>query len=345
MPPAPLGALSPADRRPMGTTVDIATQPGLVSILATVKNAARWLPGYLECVLGQTYADLEVVVCDNGSTDGSVELLEQAAASDSRVRFFRNEADLGIGGSIERAYGFARGEFAKMVMADDRIVPHALERLVASLRDAPSLVFATSARSRVDEHDRGLEPWPEMRPLVAADSVVPGRALGDHVLRTCLNWVGEPLFRTAGVPRVGLFSIGRRRYRSTEDVAFTQKLLAAGDVSYLVEPLSLFRSRPDQEGATLRRQVTTTAAWYHLIDDGRRLGFLRGPDAERAALVTFLDRAVVTYASARGQVDAGAVLDPSDLAELAEALAAGASSLALLETVAAEVATRQGRAA
>lgn len=306
----------------------------LVSILTTVRNGERWMPGFLDSVLGQTHSDLEVVICDNGSVDRTEDIVKARAALDPRVRYSRNPSDLGIVRSLDRAYELSIGSFAKMVMVDDRIAPTCIERLLQPLLDEPQLVFSYSARSLIDDDDRVKDPWREFAPMLDADGAIDGVAVGDLVLTTCLNWVGEPLFRRSSIEPGDLFSLHGRKYSGAEDVVFNMKLLAQGAVWHIVEPLSSFRNHNSQEGATWQRQFDTTLSWVYLFRDGKRNGFLSNPIDELQANASFLARAVNLYVGGLPQMSPDVRKDPSvapRVAKLAESIAVGASTIATLE--------------
>src|SRR5262245_42283737 len=106
-----------------------APEPGLVSVIIPCYNGQRFLAKTLESAFAQTYPHTEIIVVDDGSTDGSIELIE---AYGDRVRA---EFGLNRGGSAARNRGtaLARGEFIRYLDADDLLMPNALEQRVAAL--------------------------------------------------------------------------------------------------------------------------------------------------------------------------------------------------------------------
>ena len=80
----------------------------LVSIGLHVRNGARYLPETLGDLLGQTFEDVELIVSDNASTDETGEIVRAAAASDSRIRYFRHERN--IGALPNANFAFSRSE-------------------------------------------------------------------------------------------------------------------------------------------------------------------------------------------------------------------------------------------
>lgn len=108
-----------------------------LSVLVTVFNRAAYLAACLDSVLASTWQDLEVVVVDDGSTDGSVNIAAAYAARDGRVRIYRNERNLGDYPNRNRAAGLAKGKYLKYVDADDLIYRHSLQVMVEAMELYP----------------------------------------------------------------------------------------------------------------------------------------------------------------------------------------------------------------
>ncbi len=130
-----------------------------VSVIVPVFQVEPYLDACLRSIAGQTLRDLEVVVVDDGSTDGSLAIAERFAAQDARVRIVR-QANRGLGNARNTGLEAAGGEHVAFVDSDDMLMPGALERLHAVLRRTGS-DFATGMVLRFDE--RGARPAPFLR--------------------------------------------------------------------------------------------------------------------------------------------------------------------------------------
>ena len=108
---------------------DVATRPR-VSLGVPVYNGLPFLEEALDSLLSQTFDNLEVVFCDNASTDGSPDFVEQRAAKDDRIRVFRHENNLGASRNYNRVFEEARGDYFKWAAADDVLLPTYLEKCV-----------------------------------------------------------------------------------------------------------------------------------------------------------------------------------------------------------------------
>ena len=85
-----------------------------ISIFIPVYNMAGFLPDAVESALGRRYADLELVIVDNASTDGSYEIAADYARRDARVRAVRNDTNIGPLANFNRDSSFARGAWLRV---------------------------------------------------------------------------------------------------------------------------------------------------------------------------------------------------------------------------------------
>jgi glycosyltransferase involved in cell wall biosynthesis len=111
----------------------------LVSVMIPTYNYARFLPDAVDAALAQTYPNIEVVVSDNASTDGTAELVAERYGAEPRVRYVRNDTNIGLVPNFNRALALARGEFVQWVSADDWILPDHIARLMSVFDQHPQL--------------------------------------------------------------------------------------------------------------------------------------------------------------------------------------------------------------
>ncbi len=106
--------------------------PPKVTVLTPVYNREQYIATAIESVLAQSFTDFELLLIDDGSTDGSAEIL-RSYTTDPRVRVVRNEQNLGIPQTRNRGIDLARGEYVAMLDSDDWAYPCRLETQVAFL--------------------------------------------------------------------------------------------------------------------------------------------------------------------------------------------------------------------
>lgn len=114
---------------------------GLISVIIPVYNARAYLAECLDSILAQTYRNTEILLIDDGSTDGSGELCGEYAKKDSRVRVLR-KANGGASSARNAGLRAATGEYVYFLDSDDRVAPELLEKLHRSAEENQSeLVF------------------------------------------------------------------------------------------------------------------------------------------------------------------------------------------------------------
>ncbi len=106
--------------------------PGLVSVIVPIYNVEPFLRDCLDSLRAQTYTDLQVLMVDDGSTDGCAAIAEEFAAADSRFQLIR-QANAGLSAARNVAVPAAKGEFLAFVDSDDVLAAHAYELLVQAL--------------------------------------------------------------------------------------------------------------------------------------------------------------------------------------------------------------------
>lgn len=111
-----------------------------ISIVTPSFNQAQYLPQCLESVLGQDYPDLECLVIDGGSTDGSLEILRRVG---SRLAYWVSEPDRGQAEAVNKGWARARGEVLGWINSDDLLRPGALRQVAATYASHPqaALIF------------------------------------------------------------------------------------------------------------------------------------------------------------------------------------------------------------
>jgi glycosyltransferase involved in cell wall biosynthesis len=108
----------------------------LVSVLIPSYNYSRYIGITLQSLLDQSYQNFEAIVCDDGSTDNSIEIIQKYAARDSRITLLVKEHS-GIVGATNSAYAASKGEIVSLLDSDDVFKPSKVEKVVAAFRANP----------------------------------------------------------------------------------------------------------------------------------------------------------------------------------------------------------------
>jgi glycosyltransferase involved in cell wall biosynthesis len=124
----------------------------LVSVGLFVYNGERFLEESLNSILRQTFTDFELIISDNASTDRTDEIVQAYAERDARIRYYRNEKNIGGGWNARRVYELATGKYFKWAAVDDVIEPDFLRRCVEILESNPDCVVVYANTKEVDEN-------------------------------------------------------------------------------------------------------------------------------------------------------------------------------------------------
>jgi hypothetical protein len=126
-----------------------ASRPNLitpkVSVLITAFNRASLLPSAIDSVLAQRFGDFELIIVDDCSTDGTLDVARRYQRLDARVRVVANEQNLGDYGNRNQAASQARAPLFKYHDSDDLMYPHCLEVMVSMLEAEPRAGFGLTA--------------------------------------------------------------------------------------------------------------------------------------------------------------------------------------------------------
>lgn len=128
----------------------------LISVLVPVYDTGVWLQNCLDSIAAQTYRNLEVILVDDGSADGSRETCERFCQEDPRFRLICQE-HLGVSAARNAALDAAQGDFIYFADADDYLSPRALEVLHAALLSGP-YDMATAAFLKVTRAGEAAAP-------------------------------------------------------------------------------------------------------------------------------------------------------------------------------------------
>jgi glycosyltransferase involved in cell wall biosynthesis len=222
-----------------------------VSVLMTVYNAKLYLLRTLESLLAQTFQDWELVVVENGSSDGSAELLGQFA--DPRIRAIGLTQNIGRTPALRRAFDEARGEYFAVLDADDIALPERLARQVDYLDSHPEVVLLGTWADYVDEADvvfGGWTPRTEREALIASFGSV------NPIVHS------SAMYRATAARSVGGYPLDAPY---GQDFALWLKLLDCGDPGVLPERLCQFRVQAQSMTRARRYRVAASRDLLNLM--------------------------------------------------------------------------------
>jgi len=143
----------------------------LLTICVPVFNGERYLAQCLDSLLSQTFREFVLVISDNASTDHTASLCRHYVQADSRVRYRRNETNIGMYPNISLLLRSAQTPYVKLATADDFWAPTMLEDALKHLETDPSLVLCFPKMVQVDGAGREIGRYERPLNLLDADPI------------------------------------------------------------------------------------------------------------------------------------------------------------------------------
>lgn len=213
------------------------TAEPLVSICIPVFNGEVFLKETLDCVLNQTYKNIEIIICDNCSTDRTIEIIN--SYKDSRIKLFQNQTNIGNFGNFQKVLSLGTGKFLTYLSADDLILPHTISLSVNIMENDPSIVLVNSFVDIINESGKRLYTkkyffgsgklsryWAIRANFLYGSNLI-GEPNGSLFLRSVYESIPEPKFKNSN--------------SWTYDLDLKFELILNGDTFMVPEPLSKFR--------------------------------------------------------------------------------------------------------
>ena len=223
----------------------------LISIGIPTYTSAATIRNTIESILRQTYTNLEINVVDDKSKDNTLEIVKQIQneclqSGDGRIRIYENEKNLGMSGNWTKCLSVARGEFVKLICADDMMDEEALEKEIKAMEEHPSVNLVESDTRLVDITGKTTGRFPRYRKSGVVD--------GKKVARTSIIWnnfFGAPvnnLIRKSVLDKVGYFDSA---FVYILDFEMWMRIACEGDIYIIHEMLNSFTVRNDSNTGNL----------------------------------------------------------------------------------------------
>lgn len=250
-----------------------------LSLCLPVYNGQRYLADAVGSLLRQTFSDFELLIVDNASTDNTETVARELAAGDARVRYVRNEKNLGAAPNFNRAFELSRGRLIRWASHDDLWSADAMQVCIEALERDPAAVACHGRTVVVDEageeiptYDATRQRPPSERHLPAhrlydpadrrLDSPVASERLADLLLRT--HWCYEifGVIRREALQRSSLHG----SYYGSDKVLLAELLMAGRMITV---PQTVFYRRDHTGNSTSLRTQTERAEWMDTSLKGR----------------------------------------------------------------------------
>jgi glycosyltransferase involved in cell wall biosynthesis len=203
-------------------------KPPLVSVILPTRDRAKYLSRAVASVLAQSEQDIELIVVNDASSDGTREYLDRLAAQDGRVRVVQNAVAMGGAGARNAGIAFGRGKWIAFLDDDDEWMPMKLQRQLEKLRANASAVACSC--SYVVSFSSGWSRLVAVPAFLTLGQLLVDNQLGSSSLCICSSNV---------LRDIGGFDI---KFKSAQDHDLWVRLRQKGDVEVCSEALVLYHS-------------------------------------------------------------------------------------------------------
>jgi glycosyltransferase involved in cell wall biosynthesis len=230
-----------------------------VSIVIPAFNNADYIAETIKSVLAQTYEDLEIIIGDHSSTDGTWDILQEFAR-EPRITLMKTDAGGGARRNWNAVSQAATGEFLKLVCGDDLLHPDAVAEQLAAIEGAPKAVLVAAARDIVDANGK---PVARRRGLGGLKGTVSGPTAIRATVLAGANIFGEPacvLMRRSALESVGWWDDS---FPYLIDETTYARVLLGGDFIAVPKSLAGFRINGGQWSVRLAAEQSVQASKFH----------------------------------------------------------------------------------
>ena len=146
-----------------------------VSVLMGTYNCVSTIKEAIRSIQKQTYTNWELIICDDGSTDETLKIIEEESLSDPRLLILKNDRNQGLNKTLNKCIKVASGEYAARMDGDDLCRPDRFEKQITYLENHPEIQIVSSWMSLFDENGVwGVQKIPE---YPTKEQVVTGTAI------------------------------------------------------------------------------------------------------------------------------------------------------------------------
>ncbi|MDE7160128.1 MAG: glycosyltransferase [Muribaculaceae bacterium] len=198
----------------------------MITTIVPVYNSEKWLRRCLDSILSQTYGDIEVILVDDGSTDGSQAICDEYVAQDSRVRVMHQKNQGALKARLN-ALPLARGEWVSFIDSDDWLEKDMYERMMGAADEKTGIVWCDVTKDLPEGGEEVCEFNIPGNPELLIENLFNGRLPG---------WMHHKLIRKSLLTdqKVNMEGV----YQVFEDVVWTlQLLLLSPEVAHVARPL------------------------------------------------------------------------------------------------------------
>lgn len=220
-----------------------------VSVIMPVYNVENYLEQCLDCVINQTFKDIEIILVDDGSTDSSLKICKEYAQKDNRIKIIEQQ-NQGAGAARNKGLEIATGDYLSILDSDDYFEPDMLEKLYNKITSDDADIVICRCRS-IDSVTGEIKPmpWTIKQNWLPSKQIFNYKDIPEYIFGFCVGWSWDKLYKREFVAKNNLKF---QNLRSTNDMLFVfLSLVLAYKISVINDVLITHRyNRPNQLSET-----------------------------------------------------------------------------------------------
>lgn len=231
-----------------------------ISVCIPTYNSSKHIAECIKSVLNQSYSDYEIIVCDNNSTDNTVELVR--SFNSKKIKLYQNKVNIGMAGNFIKVCELASGEFIKLLASDDLLEPDALKISFNTFLNYQHLSLVVTSKKLINDNSKII-----FKNFKSLNNGIHERSeIVKKITQSGRNPVGEPsfaMFKSSDYFKVGGFNENQSLLL---DLDLWLKLLQIGDLYFINNPLGSFRIQPESNSVK-SSGFKNYISWLELIEE------------------------------------------------------------------------------
>ena len=212
-------------------------QNKLVSVIIPVYNVEKYVKEAIQSIQNQTYKNLEIIVIDDGSIDKTYTIVEELAKDDNRIKLYKNEKNLKIVKTLNRALSLANGEYIARMDGDDISAPDRIEKKVRFLEENKDISLVGCSLISIDRQGQEIKKVEKIQDFNLIRKTLRYTSPISHIL-VCRKSVYDKLD-------------GYRELSGAEDYDFILRLISNGMRAVNISKYYGYYVRIEREGNTV----------------------------------------------------------------------------------------------
>lgn len=237
-------------------------ESGKVSIVMPIYNTEKYIEHTISSIVKQTYGDFELICVNDGSTDGTLELLNKCAKKDKRIKII-DQPNSGAGMARNNGLKYVTGEYVLILDSDDLYAADMIEKLVNKAKETKAeIVFCRAVAFNTTDGSEQAMDWSLLTDKIPSNPFAYYN-LGPYLYSFTKGWAWDKLYATKLILRSGLRF---QNLQNTNDAFFVFSMLTRASSMAYVEDI-LVRHRKNDASSISNNRVKNWQCFYSAISE------------------------------------------------------------------------------